>query len=167
MKRHEKMNGPARTRRKEGFSLLEVIVGMTLVAIAVLGLAEMFTVGILNNLRSERITNASFLAQQQVDLLRNLSAEELTALEAGSGVDLNGDGTPDILKEEMLDINNDSHLDYRRITEVQADASGANINFSISVLVFSGEELNTAKSELVLNPQKHGIKSKVDTVISR
>jgi prepilin-type N-terminal cleavage/methylation domain-containing protein len=167
MKRHEKKNGPARKKRRDGFSLLEVIVGMTLVAIAVLGLAEMFTLGILNNLRSERITNASFLAQQQVDLLRNLSSEELTTLEASNGVDLNGDGTMDILREEMLDINNDGKLDYRRITELQADMSGAKVNFSISVLVFSAEELNTAKTELVLHPMQHGIKSKVDTVISR
>lgn len=167
MKIYQKRNRADRTRKEEGFSLLEVVVGITLVAIAVLGLAQIFTLGILNNLRSERIANANFLAQQQVDLLRNLSAEELTLLTTGSGVDVNGDGNPDILKEELLDVNNDGQLDYRRITEIQSSSSGASINFEIGVLVFSAERLDTAKSELLLNPIKQGVKSKVNTVISR
>jgi prepilin-type N-terminal cleavage/methylation domain-containing protein len=156
-----------RGKRQEGFSLLEVIIGITLVAIAVLGLAEMFTLGILNNLRAERIASANFLAQQQVDVFRNLTSDELTALSAGSGVDLNGDGNPDILKEEFLDLNSDSQVDYRRITEVQADSSGANIIFNVTVFVFSSEQLTTPKAQLILAPAKYGVRSKVDTVISR
>jgi type II secretory pathway pseudopilin PulG len=167
MKRPRKIISPARVGRGEGFSLLEVLIGITLVAIAVLGLAQIFTLGILNNMRAERIANASFLAQQQVDLLRNLSAEELTTLAAGNGVDLNGDGNLDILKDEVLDMNSDGQLDYRRITEIQGDSSGANLIFEVSILVFSAEQLNTGKSQLVLNPMRYRIKSKVDTVISR
>jgi len=156
-----------RGKRGEGFSLLEVLVGITLVAIAVLGLAQMFTLGILNNLRAERIANASFLAQQQVDIIRNLTGDELTTLATSNGVDLNGDGTLDILKDESLDLNSDSQLDYRRITEIQADASGANLTFDVTVLVFSAEQLNTQKDQLVLQPVNYRVKSKVNTVISR
>lgn len=167
MKTNQEGRKRGRGKREEGFSLLEVLVGITLVAIAVLGLAQMFTLGILNNLRSERIASASFLAQQQVDIIRNLTGDELTTLAMGNGVDLNGDGTLDILKDEMLDINSDSRLDYRRITEIQADASGANLVFDVTVLVFSAERLNTQKAQLVLQPAGYGVKSKVNTVISR
>jgi prepilin-type N-terminal cleavage/methylation domain-containing protein len=156
-----------RGHKDKGFSLLEVIIGMTLVAIAVLGLAQMFTLGILNNLRAERIANASFLAQQQVDVMRNLTGDELTALTTADGVDVNGDGTMDVLKDELLDINSDSQLDYRRLTEVQMDATGANLVFEVSVYVFSAEQLNTERAQLILQPVAHGVRSKVNTVISR
>jgi prepilin-type N-terminal cleavage/methylation domain-containing protein len=156
-----------RGNRGGGFSLLEVLIGMVLVAIAVLGLAQIFTLGILNNLRAERIANASFLAQQQVDIMRNLSSDELTALATGNGVDVNGDGNPDILKDELLDINGDSQLDYRRITEIQADSSGANVTFEVAVFVFSAERMNTDKAQLILQPVQYGVKAKVNTIISR
>jgi len=161
------INRQGRGKGQEGFSILEVIIGIALVAIAVLGLAQMFTLGILNNLRSERIANGNFLAQQQIDIIRNLTGDELTALATGSGVDLNGDGAPDIVKDEVLDINSDSQLDYRRITEVQADVSGASVMFGITVLVFSAEELNTQRAQLILQPVQHRVMSKVDTVVSR
>ncbi|OGD40560.1 MAG: hypothetical protein A2V45_05910 [Candidatus Aminicenantes bacterium RBG_19FT_COMBO_58_17] len=167
MKTNIVINRQGRSKGQRGFSLLEVVIGIALVAIAVLGLAQIFTLGILNNLKSERITSANFLAQQQVDIIRNLSGDELTALTTGSGVDLNGDGAPDIVKDEVLDINSDSLLDYRRITEVQADMSGASLMFGITVFVFSAEQMNTDKAQLILQPVQHGVKSKVDTVVSR
>ena len=167
MKTNQESSRRGQGKRVKGFSLLEVLIGITLVAIAVLGLAQMFTLGILNNLRAERIANASFLAQQQVDVIRNLTGDELTTLATGNGVDLNGDGTLDILKDESLDLNSDSRLDYRRITEIQADSSGANLSFGVTVLVFSAEQLNTQKDQLVLQPVNYRVKSKVNTVISR
>jgi prepilin-type N-terminal cleavage/methylation domain-containing protein len=167
MKTNKESSRRARGNKGKGFSLLEVLIGITLVAIAVLGLAQMFTLGILNNLRSERIANASFLAQQQVDIIRNLTGDELTTLALGNGVDLNGDGTMDVLKDDLLDVNSDSHLDYRRITEVQADSSGASLVFEVTVLVFSAEQMNTLKNQLILQPAGYGVQSKVNTIISR
>ncbi|MDH4272258.1 MAG: prepilin-type N-terminal cleavage/methylation domain-containing protein [Candidatus Aminicenantes bacterium] len=158
-----------RTRKKQrqGFSLLEVIIGIALVAIAVLGLAQMFTLAIMNNLRAERIANASFLAQQQIDVMRNLTSDELTTLSSAEGVDLTGDGNPDILKDEALDINSDGQLDYRRITELQAVSSGANLQFEVRVLVFSAEQMAVSKGQLILNPMNYYVKARVNTVISR
>ncbi|HCS49713.1 MAG TPA: hypothetical protein DIW61_16305 [Candidatus Aminicenantes bacterium] len=167
MKTNKESSRRARGKKGKGFSLLEVLIGITLVAIAVLGLAQMFTLGILNNLRSERIANASFLAQQQVDIIRNLTGDELTTLALGNGVDLNGDGTMDVLKDDLLDVNSDSQLDYRRITEVQADSSGASLVFEVTVLVFSAEQMNTLKNQLILQPAGYGVQSKVNTIISR
>jgi len=161
--------GSMRTRKKQrqGFSLLEVIIGIALVAIAVLGLAQMFTLAIMNNLRAERIANASFLAQQQIDVMRNLTSDELTTLSSAEGVDLTGDGNPDILKDEALDINSDGQLDYRRITELQAVSSGANLQFEVRVLVFSAEQMAVSKGQLILNPMNYYVKARVNTVISR
>lgn len=167
MKTNKESSRRARGKKGKGFSLLEVLIGITLVAIAVLGLAQMFTLGILNNLRSERIANASFLAQQQVDIIRNLTGDELTTLALGNGVDLNGDGTMDVLKDDLLDVNSDSQLDYRRITEVQADSSGTSLVFEVTVLVFSAEQMNTLKNQLILQPAGYGVQSKVNTIISR
>ena len=167
MKTNRVTNRRTRGKRGDGFSLLEVLIGITLVAIAVLGLAQMFTLGILNNLRSERIANASFLAQQQVDMIRNLTGDELSTLNSGNGVDLNGDGSLDILKDEALDINGDNKFDYRRITEIQADASGANVVFEVTVFVFSAEHLSTQKDQLILQPVNYNVRAKVNTVISR
>jgi len=167
MKTTAKSPRKSRGKVRQGFSLLEVVVGIALIAIAVLGLAQMFTLGILNNLKSERIANASFLAQQQVDIIRNLSSDELTTLASANGIDLTGDGNLDILKDEAIDINNDSRLDYRRITEIVVDSSGGSAIFEVSVLVFSAEQLGTQRSQLLLQPMQHGVKSKVNTVISR
>jgi prepilin-type N-terminal cleavage/methylation domain-containing protein len=159
MKIHQGGSMRGRKQKREGFSLIEVVIGIALVAIAVLGLAQMFTLGIMNNLRSERIANASFLAQQQIDVMRNLTSDELTTLSAADGVDLNGDGT--------LDINSDGKSDYRRITEVQAVSSGANVQFEVRVLVFSAEQMAVSKDQLILNPMNYHVQARVNTVISR
>jgi prepilin-type N-terminal cleavage/methylation domain-containing protein len=167
MKIHQGGSMRGRKQKSEGFSLIEVVIGIALVAIAVLGLAQMFTLGIMNNLRSERIANASFLAQQQIDVMRNLTSDELTTLSAADGVDLNGDGNLDILKDESLDINSDGKSDYRRITEVQAVSSGANVQFEVRVLVFSAEQMAVSKDQLILNPMNYHVQARVNTVISR
>ncbi len=154
-------------RKARGFSLIEVIIGIALVAIAVLGLAQMFTLGVLNNLRSERIASASFLAQQQIDVMRNLTSDELTSLTSGDSLDLNGDGSPEILKDESLDINSDGQFDYRRITDLLATSSGANLQFEVRVLVFSAEQMTVSRAQLILNPMNYRVQSRVNTVISR
>lgn len=150
--------------KKAGFTLIEAVVGIALVAIAVLGLAEMFMLSVMNNMRSDRITNASFLAQQQVDVLRNLTADELTLFESANGIDLNGDGTMDIVKDELLDLNGDGVNDYRRLTEFQS-LSGT--SWELEVLIFTAEQFGRSATELLLNPQNFRVKARVNTVISR
>ena len=93
--------------RSKGFSFIEVLVGVTLIAISMLGLAQLFAYSILINGNSDQLTNATFLAQQQVDSLRNLTQEELSVLAAS-------------LIDELLNPNNDGIIDYRRITRIQA-----------------------------------------------
>ncbi|MCK7499626.1 MAG: prepilin-type N-terminal cleavage/methylation domain-containing protein [Comamonadaceae bacterium] len=60
-----------------GFTLIEVLVSLFLVGVAVIGLAQLFLVAVANNLKADRIANATFLAQQQIDWLRGFTLDEL------------------------------------------------------------------------------------------
>lgn len=152
-----------KTGKRAGFTLIEAVVGIALVAIAILGLAEMFTLSVLNNMRSDRITNAAFLAQQQVDILRNLTVDELTLLASSPSMDLNGDGTMDIIKDQFIDLNGDTKLDYRRITQVQPSGT----TWKVDVLLFTQEQFGTNRVLLLTYPQQNRVKAKVSTIISR
>lgn len=150
-------------RRRPGFTLLETVIGLALVAIAVLGLAQMFTLSVLNNMRSDRITGASFLAQQQVDVLRNLTAGELSLVASSAAVDLNNDGSNDLFRDELIDLNQDNLNDYRRITDVQTYGTA----WLVQVLVFTAEAFGASDADLISNPQAHRVRARVSTIIHR
>lgn len=141
----------------KGFTLFEVIIAIAIVAIAILGLAQLFTYSVLNNSRSDRITKATFLAQQQIDALRNLTGSELSNLTADpidEQIDIN---------DEQIDINKDGTYDFRRITQVQA----AGLYWDIRILVFSAEQIGVAKDTLIQDPSQYRIKADIRTIISR
>ena len=137
-------------QKRKGFTLIEVLVSMALVGIAVLGLAQLFTYCILNNSRSEKMSTATFLAQQQIDSLRNLTVAELNLAAVG-----------DI--DEQIDINLDLTYDFRRITQVQAST----YYWDVRVLVFSAEQIGTAQNDLIQNPSQYKVKANISTIISR
>ncbi len=139
-----------RLRDRQGFSLVEVMIGMAMVAIALLGLAQLFTYSVMANSRAERMASATFLAQQQIDFHRNLTSDELNTL-VGSAID------------EQVDVNYDGTIDFRRITEIQS--TGA--SWEIRVLVFSAEEFSTAANLLTQNPSQYNVKANFSTLISR
>jgi len=153
----------ARRNKQKGFTLLEVVIGIALVAIAVLGLAEIFTLSVLNNMKSDRVTSASFLAQQQIDRLRNLTSAELTLVAASAAVDLNNDGTNDFFRDELIDINQDNLNDFRRISIVQAYGTA----WQVEVFIFTAEEFEAAESALTSNPQAHRVTARLGTIIHR
>jgi prepilin-type N-terminal cleavage/methylation domain-containing protein len=153
--------------KNKGFTLLEVVVGIALIAIAVLGLAEMFTVSVLNNLRSDRITSASFLAQQRVDVLRNLTVAELDYFTSNASIDLNNDGTPDLSKDELIDLNGDGRNDYRRLTQIRPSTEFAGSAWEVDVFIFSAEQFSKDQSQLLGDPQRHRLRARVSTIISR
>jgi len=145
------MSTPKKTR---GFTLIEVLVGLFLVAIAVLGLAELFLVAVANNLKAERVANATFLAQQQIDWLRGFTGDELdvyasTSLES---------------RDEILDLNADGTMDYRRVTGI----SLANNMFNVIVHVYSAERIaNVTASELLADPDRYPARAVISTLIGR
>ena len=119
-----------RKKREGGFSLVEVLVGLFLVAVAVIGLAELFLVAVTNNLKADRVANATFLAQQQIDWLRGFTLDELTAY-AGTTLDS---------RDEIIDLNLDGTNDYRRITEFRI----ADNTFQVLIHVYSAEKLGVS-----------------------
>jgi prepilin-type N-terminal cleavage/methylation domain-containing protein len=139
-----------RKKKREGFSLIETTISIALVGVALLGLAQLFTYSVMNNRRSDRMTNSTFLAQQQIDFLRNLPATDLNNL-ALSPVD------------EQVDVNNDGNIDFRRVTVLQASG----FYWEVRVQVFPASQLGVDVDVLIQNPTQYQIKADMSTVISR
>jgi prepilin-type N-terminal cleavage/methylation domain-containing protein len=140
--------------RKRGFSLIEVLIGVFLVAVAVLGLVQLFLMGVMNNMRANEIANAVFLAQQEVDYLRSLTLSELAAFPNSTR------GESD---DETIDVNVDGTPDFRRVTVI----TNLDPQFDIKVLVFPVSQLATGRDELVSHPENHKVRARMETVIGR
>ena len=143
-------NNSRNDAKSKGFSMIEVVVGIALVGVALLGLAQLFSLSVMNNARSDAMTNAIFLAQQQIDFLRNLSADELHNLSL-SPID------------ELMDINNDGSVDFRRITQLQTSG----FYWNVRVMVFSGLQAQVAMDNLIASPSEYQVRADVSTIISR
>jgi len=143
-------NTKQRINDQEGFSLIETLVAIALVSIAMLGLAQLLVLSIEQNTRSARITTATFLAQQQVEQIRAFTADELNLLI----------GTP---IDEILDINQDTSMDYRRITQIQMSG----YSYEVQVRVFGPEQIGANINDLLSDPQKYQIRAEMTTLIGR
>jgi prepilin-type N-terminal cleavage/methylation domain-containing protein len=140
--------------RERGFSLVEVLVSLFLVGVAVIGLAQLFLVAVSNNVRADRMANATFLAQQQIDWLRGFTLDELTAYA----------GTPLESRDEILDMNLDGTNDYRRVTELRIVGD----TFQALIHVYSAEKLGVSTAtELLADPGQHRPKALITTIITR
>ncbi|MGZ4887281.1 MAG: type IV pilus modification PilV family protein [Candidatus Aminicenantales bacterium] len=133
----------------KGFSLIEVLIGVFLVAVAVLGLIQLFMMGIMNNARASEIANAVFLAQQEIDSLRTMTRDELSAMPP--------------INDEMIDVNVDGKPDYRRITVV----SFQDPQFSVRVLVFGPAQASANQSDLIADPEGRKVRARMETQIGR
>ena len=144
------IQGKELSGKENGFSLIEVLVGVALVGVTMLGLAQLFIYSMLSNARADQISTASFLAQQQIEEVRNLTADELNIL-VSAPID------------EQIDINADTTIDYRRITEVQTAGDA----WQVRVLVFTGTMIHRDTDELLQNPVQNKVKIDAYTIISR
>lgn len=142
------------TPKWSGFTFIEVVIGLALVVIAVIGLFQLFLLGTLNNMDAGEVTNASFLAQQQIDYLRTLTLEELQAFPAATR------GESD---DELLDINVDGTPDYRRVTNMNYQAG----SFNLEVLIFPASKAKVDRSLLIENPIRHRVRANIRTIIAR
>lgn len=141
--------------KRNGFTLIEVLVAVFLVGVAIMGLAQIFTLTVLNNSRSERMANATFLAQQRIDFLRNMTPLELNTATLSDGIP--------IPLDEQLDVNNDGTIDYRRITQIQS----AGFYWDIRILVFTGQYSTESSAQLIADPHQYRVMADMSTVISR
>lgn len=140
--------------RRKGFSLIEVLIGVFLVAVAVLGLVQLFLMSIMNNVRASEIANAVFLAQQEVDYLRSLTLSELAAFP---------NTTRGEADDQTIDVNTDGTPDFRRITVV----TNRDPAFDVQVLVFPPSQLTTNRDELVDHPDRNRVRARMGTMITR
>ncbi len=148
---------PRGASRRRGFTLIEVLVGIFLVAVGVVGLTQLFLLSVISGYRADQISRATFLAQQRIDELRNLTQDELSALAH----------TPLNNRDVQLDLNADGVDDFRVVTRCQE----AGFMWGITILVF-GPETTIAGSqptalELVGDPEKYKALAQLGTIITR
>ncbi len=141
---------PQDHRKTKGFSLIETVISIALVGIALIGLAQLFTYSVMNNARSDRMTNSTFLAQQQIDFLRNQSSTDLNTL-ATSPID------------EQIDVNSDGTFDFRRVTRIQVSG----YYWGVRVQVFPASQLYVEVDDLINYPTQHQVRADMATIISR
>jgi len=137
-----------------GFSLIEALIGISIIGIAMLGLAQAFLLSVNNNTRAGEIANASFLAQQQLDYLRTLTAAELSTFPStarGESADQN------------LDLNVDGYADFRRITQISTGGTG----YAVKILVFPATAVGKTAADLVTSPASHRVRAVFSSVIIR
>jgi hypothetical protein len=109
---------------------------------------------VANNLKGDRVANATFLAQQQIDWLRGFTLDELTAF---SGTSLES-------RDEIIDTNVDGANDFRRITEFTESQDV----FQVRVSVFSAEKITgLTAAELLADPVHHRPRAQLATIITR
>jgi prepilin-type N-terminal cleavage/methylation domain-containing protein len=141
-------------KNDRGFSLIEVLIGVFLIGVAVLGLAQLFLVAVANNLKADRVANATFLAQQQIDWLRGFTRDELDVYTSSPLED----------RDEYLDINLDGTDDFRRIT-------GMNLVddiFQVTVHIYSIEKVSGLSAAAVLaDPDHYRPRALISTLIVR
>lgn len=150
-----------KTQKKRGFSLIEVLVGLFLVAVAVLGLAQLFLLAVANNHKADRISTATNLAQQQIEWLRSLTSDELVFVSGQTLADW----------DEVIDLNRDGTNDYRRITIVEE----SEYVFQARVFVYSAEKLGIADPAVLIGnvqtsfdaSNQHRPRAFLSTVITR
>ena len=137
-----------------GFTLIEVLVSIFLVGVAVIGLAQLFLVAVANNLKADRIANATFLAQQQIDWLRGFTVDELDVYTS----------TPLASRDEFLDINQDLTNDFRRITGMNRVGD----IFQVTIHVYSIEKVGGLTAAAVLaDPVHYRPRALISTLIVR
>ncbi len=134
--------------------MIEAIIGIAVMGIAMLGLAQIFLLGVANNQRGGEIASASFFAQQRIEYLRALTADELNSYpstargeSADETIDANGDGTPE----------------FRRITQITAGT----LSYTVKVLVFPAAKIGADAAALTANPWGNRVRAVINTVISR
>jgi type II secretory pathway pseudopilin PulG len=147
-------SGRKRKGLRKGITLFEALIGISIVGVAMLGLAQAFLVAVANNTRAGEIGHASFLAQQRIDELRTLTADELILFPS-----LSEGGRAD----EVIDNNLDGTPDFRRLTRLRV----GDLIYDVTVYVFPAVAETTASSVLIQDPWANRVRAMVHTVISR
>jgi len=103
--------------RKEGFSLIEVLICMVFLAIGLLAIASLQVTSVRGNFFSNNLMQATYVAQDRLEFLKNLPLTN-DSLNPGN----HDDGTFKIP---------DSDLTFNRSYLVESDTNGLKINYTV------------------------------------
>ena len=145
-----------RMKLRSAFTFIEVIILLALVTVVIVSLIQLFSLSVLQNLRANEMSNAIFLAQQQIDYLRTLTSEELASFPSS----LRGESA-----DELLDLNLDGTVDFRRLTKIDVSMDG--LGFYVRVLVFPASAVNKNRDELLNQPERYRVRAQIQTLITR
>lgn len=143
-----------RAKGQAGFSLLEALIGISIMGIAMLALGQAFLLSVNNNARAGEIAHATYLAQQQLDYLRTLTAAELSTFPQTS----RGESA-----DQSIDPNVDGYADFRRITLVTTGGTG----FAVKILVFPATAIGKTSTAILAAPANYRVRAVLSTVIVR
>lgn len=88
---HSKLNSEF-TFNQNGFSLIEILIAMAILALAMLAAASMQFSSIRNNASGNMVTQANMLAKAQMEVLKNTA--DITTLADGVENNIDADGQP-------------------------------------------------------------------------
>jgi len=106
------------TRGQRGMTVVEVMVGLGLMALAVMGLNSLAVSAIRNNLSARLVDNATLLAQQKIEQIKRNGY-------AGA--------TPGTVVESSLDAAGNPSGGYRRTTTIAAGALATTRTVTVTI----------------------------------
>ncbi len=77
---------------KKGFSLIEMLISILVLAIGIMGVAQVFPLGMKSVFRSQMYTKAVEYGEQKIEELRTIDYSKLDSSPYDSGSELNNDG---------------------------------------------------------------------------
>lgn len=80
MLEHQSTRAPARASKEKGFSILELIIAIAVLSIGLVGVLQIFPIGLRASQRAGMMTKASFLAQNKIEDLKLAGFDAITQL---------------------------------------------------------------------------------------
>jgi type II secretion system protein I len=134
--RQGQINKQKMQRNTKGFTLIEVLIGMAIFSIGILAVAAMQMTATNGNASARRITEATALAENQIEHLMQLSNDH---------ADLNPATNPH-------EINHGSYTINWNVTDIDLDSDGTNDSKTVDVSVNSryGKVRNVSMQYIIL-----------------
>lgn len=129
-----------RENKVDGFTLLEVVIALTILSVALLGLAELQIVAIKGNKKARDLTSAVILAEKKIEELKNTGFDNLSA---GTFDDANNPinevGADGGIFNRSWEI--DDYADSSNMKRVSVTIEWADANHSISLSTVLSEDV--------------------------
>lgn len=109
-------NARANARANEGFTLLEIMAAVSIIAIAMVSVYRLHTQTIFMHSRARFYTTASYLAQGKIAQLRSISLDDLAAESGDFGENFDGYTWQIATQEIESEILQDSGPQLKRLT---------------------------------------------------